>query len=81
MLVDFIDRNHELVLLADRMEWSHLEKELSGYYFRSGRPSMPILLMVGCLLLKMIYNLGGETLCRGMENESVHAVFLRHDAF
>ena len=62
MLVDFIDRNHELVLLADKMEWSHLEKELSGYYSRSGRPSMPIRLMVGCLLLKRIYNLGDETL-------------------
>jgi hypothetical protein len=62
MLFDFIDRNHELVLLAHKMEWIHLEGELSGYYSRSGRPSMPIRLMVGCLLLKRIYNLGDETL-------------------
>jgi transposase, IS5 family len=62
MLVDFIDRNHELVLLADKMEWGYFEKELSGCYSSSGRPSMPIRLMVGCLLLKRIYNLGDETL-------------------
>jgi IS5 family transposase len=62
MLVDFIDMRHELVLLADKMDWGYFERELSVFYSNLGRPSMPIRLMVGCLLLKRMYNLGDETL-------------------
>jgi IS5 family transposase len=62
MLVDFIDMRHELVLLADKMDWGYFERELSAFYSNLGRPSMPIRLMVGCLLLKRMYNLGDETL-------------------
>jgi IS5 family transposase len=62
MLLDFIDTRHELVLLADKIDWDYFEKELSGFYSNFGRPSMPIRLMVGCLLLKRLYNLGDETL-------------------
>jgi transposase, IS5 family len=62
MLVDFIDMRHELVLLGNKIDWHYFEKELAEYYSEIGRPSMPIRLMVGCLLLKRIYNLGDETL-------------------
>ena len=62
MLIDFIDLRHELVLLSNKIAWEYFEKELSVYYSPLGRPSMPIRLMVGCLLLKRIYNLGDETL-------------------
>jgi IS5 family transposase len=62
MLVDFIDTRHELVLLANKIDWDYFEREFSGFYSQVGRPSMPIRLMVGCLLLKRIYNLGDETL-------------------
>ncbi len=62
MLIDFINDQHELVLLADKIDWDYFEKEFSGFYSQLGRPSMPIRLMVGCLMLKRIYNLGDETL-------------------
>ncbi|WP_066223811.1 IS5 family transposase [Formosa haliotis] len=62
MLVDFINIQHELVLLADKIDWNYFEKEFSEFYSQLGRPSMPIRLMVGCLMLKRIYNLGDETL-------------------
>ena len=62
MLIDFIDNRHELVLLADKIDWDYFEKEFSPFYSATGRPSMPIRLMVGCLMLKRIYNLGDETL-------------------
>lgn len=62
MLIDFIDTQHELVLLADKMDWKYFENELSPFYSQVGRPSMPVRLMVGCLLLKRMYNLGDETL-------------------
>lgn len=62
LLKDFIDMNHELVLLAEKIDWKHFEDSFASLYSNTGQPSMPIRLMVGCLLLKRLYNLGDETL-------------------
>lgn len=62
LLSDFIDMSHELVLLSERIDWSYFEREFSPLYSRTGKPAMPVRLMVGCLLLKHMYNLGDETL-------------------
>lgn len=62
LLTDFIDMKHELVLLAQKIDWIFLEKELSKFYSHTGQPAMPVRLMVGSLLLKRLYNLGDETL-------------------
>jgi transposase, IS5 family len=62
LLSDFIDTSHELVLLADKIDWEYFEKEFSPLYSKTGKPAMPIRLMVGSLMLKRIYNLGDETL-------------------
>lgn len=62
LLKDFIDMNHQLVLLADKIDWSYFEKEFAPLYSNTGYPSMPIRLMVGCMMLKHMYNLGDETL-------------------
>lgn len=62
MLVDFIDSRHELVLLSEKIDWSYFEKEFSPLYSHRGNPSHPIRFMVGCLLLKHLYNLDDETL-------------------
>lgn len=62
MLVDFIDNEHELVLLSEKIDWNYFENEFSPLYSKMGNPSHPIRFMVGCLLLKHLYNLGDETL-------------------
>lgn len=62
MLVDFIDDKHELVLLSEKIDWDYFEDEFSPLYSKTGNPSHPIRFMVGCLLLKHLYNLGDETL-------------------
>jgi len=62
LLSDFIDLSHELVLLADKIDWQHFEKEFSPLYSTTGKPAMPIRLMVGSLMLKRVYDLGDETL-------------------
>ncbi len=62
MLVDIIDPYHELVLLADRIDWDYFEREFSSLYSPAGQPSVPIRLMVGCLILKHLENLGDESL-------------------
>ena len=61
LLNEFI--NHELVLLADKIDWKYFEDAFSEYYSNTGKPAMPIRLMVGSLMLKRIYNLEDETLC------------------
>jgi len=62
LLIDFIDKSHELVLLSQKIDWNSFEVEFSKHYSNVGKKSMPIRLMVGSLLLKRIYNLGDETL-------------------
>lgn len=60
MLEDFIDSRHELVLLANKINWAYFENEFAPYYSDLGAPSVPIRLMVGCLMLKHLFNLGDE---------------------
>jgi len=64
MLRDIIDPNHELSLLADRIDWDYFEKEFSPLYSNVGQPAIPIRLIVGCLILKQIGNLGDESLAK-----------------
>jgi transposase, IS5 family len=64
LLTEFIDPTHELVLLANRIDWLGLEQDFSIYYSKTGQPAMPVRFMVGCLLLKNLYDLGDETLAK-----------------
>ena len=63
MLKDFIDPQHDLVLLADKIDWQYFEDEFKQYFCEnSGSPSVPIRVTVGCLMLKQLYSPGDETL-------------------
>ena len=64
LLKEFIDMDHELVLLADKIDWKYFEDTFSIHYSHTGQPGMPIRFMVGCLMLKRIENLGDETLAK-----------------
>jgi len=59
-LEDLINPNHELALLAKAIDWEYFENEFKPYYSDKGAPSVPIRTMVGCLMLKHLYNLGDE---------------------
>ena len=80
-LVDFINTQHELVLLAKKIDWDYFEESFSKFYSRTGRPSMPIRFMVGCLLLKRIYNLGDETLAKSWVRDPYMQYFCGMDHF
>jgi len=41
MLKDFIDMNHELVLLADKIDWSYFEKEFAHFIQKEERSAFP----------------------------------------
>lgn len=68
-LVNMINMKHELVILAQKIDWDKVDKEFSVYYPGLGRPAVPIRKMVGSMLLKQMYNLGDETfVARWIEN-------------
>ena len=64
LLIEFIDRGHELVLLGNKIDWKALEREFAPLYSTTGKPAMPVRFMAGCLMLKHLYNLGDETLAK-----------------
>jgi transposase, IS5 family len=68
-LVSIINMEHELVLLAGRIDWELVDRDFSVYYPELGRPAVPVRKMVGSMLLKQMYNLGDETfVARWIEN-------------
>ena len=60
-LIDQLNPEHYLVVLADKIPWDFLEEELSVFYHKKmGRPAKPIRLMTGLLILKQMENLSDE---------------------
>ncbi len=60
LLADYIDKRHELVLLAEKIDWKYFEKEFLPLYSKAKRLNVSLRLMIGCLLLKEIYNFDNE---------------------
>jgi len=61
--------SHELVQLAEEVDWPWIEESLKDYYSEVGRPSVPIRCIVGMLLLKHMFNESDESLVeRWVEN-------------
>jgi len=55
MLIDFIDKDHELVLLSEQIDWSYFESQFKNLYSSKGRKSMPLRLMIGIMILQAEY--------------------------
>ena len=61
-LVQFINKEHELYQLAERINKDELEQDLSVYYcIDNGRLSIPIRKIVGVILLKRMFNESDES--------------------
>lgn len=58
-----INLRHELVRLAQRIDWGYLDQQASPFYAEAGRPGIPTRLMVGLHLLKHMYALSDEEVC------------------
>ena len=64
-LSKFINPKHELVLLAEKIDWNSLEVNVAGTMSTGvGRPMMKPRLMSGIFLLKHLYNLSDENVLR-----------------
>ncbi len=59
-LDQIINMKHELVLLADRVDWDWIDEELAPFFSDWGRPGEPVRFMIGMFLLKATYGLSDE---------------------
>ena len=59
-LDQIINMKHELVVLADRIDWTWLDDELAECFSDQGRPAEPVRFMIGMFLLKHTYALSDE---------------------
>ncbi len=57
-----LNPHHPLYRMADLINWGEINKQFESYYKDFGRPSKPIRLMVGMLILKQVRNLSDEAL-------------------
>jgi transposase, IS5 family len=62
-LDQIINMRHELVRLAEAIDWAWIDAELADRFSDNGRPGTETRFMVGLLLLKYIYGLSDEGVC------------------
>jgi IS5 family transposase len=62
-LDQIINLKHELVRLAEAIDWNWIDAELAERFSEQGRPATETRFMVGLLLLKHIYGLSDEGVC------------------
>jgi len=62
-LDQIINMKHELVQLADKVDWDWIDGEIAPLYSENGRPGIATRFMTGLLLLKHIYSLSDEGVC------------------
>jgi IS5 family transposase len=59
-LDQIINMKHELVALADKIDWTWLDEQLADCFSDQGRPAEPVRFMIGMFLLKHTYGLSDE---------------------
>jgi transposase, IS5 family len=62
-LDQIINMKHELVQLAEKIDWEFLDGEIAPLYSDKGRPGIETRFVIGLLLLKQIYGLSDEGVC------------------
>jgi len=62
-LDQIINMKHELVQLANKIDWEWLDGEIAPLYSDKGRPGIETRFVIGLLLLKHIFALSDEGVC------------------
>lgn len=70
-----LDPSHELLVLADKIDWERIEAELRPQYSIRGRKAKRIRLMVGLHILKHRFNLSDEDAVRGVHENVYQMAF------
>ena len=64
-----LNPNHELLILAEKIDWERLAEELAPNYSKVGRAGKPIRLMVGAHILKHMHNLSDEDVVKRLTGD------------
>lgn len=80
-LDQIINLRHELVRLADVIDWDRIDAALADLYRDRGRPAVPTRFMVGLLLLKQIHGLSDEAVCARWVNDPYFQYFTGESFF
>ena len=68
-LDNILNLRHELIKLANSIDWNFLENKVALFYSDEGRPGIPARLIIGLHILKHMYNLSDDGVCeRWVEN-------------
>ena len=74
-----LDRRDPLIKLANTLNWQVFDDEFSQHYCPdNGRPSKPIRLMVGLLILKQLENLSDEKVVLQFKRNPYYQYFCGH---
>ena len=76
-----LNPHHPLYRMADLINWGEINKQFECYYKDFGRPSKPIRLMVGMLILKQVRNLSDEALVEQWEENPYYQYFCGESQF
>jgi len=80
-LRNIINLRHELVRLAELIDWEGMERSFARFYHEAGRPGLPIRLVVGLHLLKHIEGLSDEAVCERWERDPYMQYFCGEEYF
>lgn len=72
---------HELVRLADEIDWDWIDDELADLFCETGRPAIATRYMIGLLLLKHIYGLSDEGVCERWIHDPYFQFFTGEEFF
>ena len=80
-LLSQLDSKDPLIVLGNTLDWRKLEAAFSVHYSDKGRPSKPIRLMSGLLMLKQLYNLSDEAVVEQWRMNPYYQVFCGMSTF
>jgi len=80
-LDQIINMKHELVVLADKIDWNWLDDQLADCFSDEGRPAEPVRFMVGMFLLKETFNLADEQVWDRWVNDPYFQYFTGEEFF
>ena len=68
-------RDHELILLSDRIEWDDITQRLLPFYSKRGRRAKDVRLMLGLHILKHLFDLSDDEVVQGLHENVYWMVF------
>ena len=80
-LEQIINKKHELVQLAGKIDWQWIDGEITPLYSDQGRPGVETRFVIGLLLLKHVYGLSDEGVCERWVHDPYFQYFTGEEFF